>query len=492
VTKTLLRASLWSILVATVTYTGADPDLWGHVRFGLDILRDGAIARIDPYSFTADRPWINHEWAAEVITATLFRLGGNVGLIALKVAVVGLVLALLQASLRRDGVGEPMVRDAVAAIAIITLLEQTHHIRPQLFSILCFAALLFILTAADRDRWQPLVVVPPLFLFWANAHGGWLVGGLVLALWTIALAIDGAYTQARRCVIVGFVTLCATLVTPYGVGLWRFFYETVGFGRADIVEWQPVYALGWDAWARWLMVAAVATVAIALSRREERRLERVTIVFVLAAASFMVTRLLAFFALAVLFALAGPMARAYQRHRTARAAPATPMHVAGIAIMASVITVAAAGVAAVNLRNLFVDPRFTPAPGAVTFLKTQPAGRRILVWFDWGEYSIWHLAPRMQVSIDGRRETVYSASLQDRHLRFYYAASSGMTLPDELRADYVWIPRTLPAARQLATAPDWHVVYRDDTSIIFGRAGLEPVHAPVASLSTVHRTFPGP
>jgi hypothetical protein len=61
-----------------------DPDLWGHVRFGLDILRDASIPPSDPYSFTSDRVWVNHEWLAEVITADAFRLAGNPGLIALK------------------------------------------------------------------------------------------------------------------------------------------------------------------------------------------------------------------------------------------------------------------------------------------------------------------------------------------------------------------------------------------------------------------------
>ena len=46
--------------------TKADADLWGHVRFGRDILR-GGIHDGDPYSFTSDIPWVNHEWLAEVL-----------------------------------------------------------------------------------------------------------------------------------------------------------------------------------------------------------------------------------------------------------------------------------------------------------------------------------------------------------------------------------------------------------------------------------------
>ena len=51
-----------------------DPDLWGHVRFGQDLLETGSIVRADPYSYlTAGQPWINHEWLAELAQAAAYR-----------------------------------------------------------------------------------------------------------------------------------------------------------------------------------------------------------------------------------------------------------------------------------------------------------------------------------------------------------------------------------------------------------------------------------
>jgi hypothetical protein len=42
--------------------TIVDPDLWRHVRFGLDILETGCIVQNDTYSYRADgQTWINHE-----------------------------------------------------------------------------------------------------------------------------------------------------------------------------------------------------------------------------------------------------------------------------------------------------------------------------------------------------------------------------------------------------------------------------------------------
>src|SRR5437868_765186 len=66
---TLCRVALWAFALILVTKTAADPDLWGHLRFGLDTLASKSAYAADRYSFTADRPWINHEWLAELLMA---------------------------------------------------------------------------------------------------------------------------------------------------------------------------------------------------------------------------------------------------------------------------------------------------------------------------------------------------------------------------------------------------------------------------------------
>ena len=66
--------ALASILL---TATRTDPDFWGHVRFGLDWLRTRTLPSIDPYSFTQDKPWVNHEWLSEAAMGAAFALVGD-------------------------------------------------------------------------------------------------------------------------------------------------------------------------------------------------------------------------------------------------------------------------------------------------------------------------------------------------------------------------------------------------------------------------------
>ena len=96
-TATILRVAVWCAFLVVISFTTADPDLWGHVRFGLDILRDANIHQVDAYSFASDRAWVNHEWGAEVISGSAFAIGGSAGLVALKMLIVGATLLLLNA-----------------------------------------------------------------------------------------------------------------------------------------------------------------------------------------------------------------------------------------------------------------------------------------------------------------------------------------------------------------------------------------------------------
>jgi hypothetical protein len=114
---TLCRIVLWSFLVLLVTTTSADPDLWGHLRFGLDLLASKSIVVADPYSFTADRAWINHEWLAELLMGMGFAGFGALGLNLLKLAFIAVVGAIALVIAKQEQ-ASPIARDLYAALIL--------------------------------------------------------------------------------------------------------------------------------------------------------------------------------------------------------------------------------------------------------------------------------------------------------------------------------------------------------------------------------------
>jgi hypothetical protein len=142
------------------------------------------------------------------------------------------------------------------------------------------------------------------------------------------------------------------------------------------------------------------------------------------------------------------------------------------------------------MRCITVDEAWLPESEVAGFIQRQRLEGHVLVWFDWGEYAIWHFWPRLRVSMDGRRETVYSSAMQDGHTRFYDDLPFGSELPDRIGADYIWMPKGFPIVSKM-TAQGWHVVFEGPVSAWLSRTPLPPrqsndVPAPA------HRCFPGP
>src|SRR5437764_1184137 len=162
----ILRCVLFAALLAGLARTWADPDLWGHVRFGHDILA-GGLPRFDPYSFTSDVPWINHEWLAEVVMDLAWRATGGTGLVVLKMALIAAALFFVARALTFDGIFGP-ARDLLLFATIGALWARVFVVRPQVFSVTLFAALLWILRSVERGNSARISVIPLIFALWVN------------------------------------------------------------------------------------------------------------------------------------------------------------------------------------------------------------------------------------------------------------------------------------------------------------------------------------
>jgi hypothetical protein len=480
---------LFLALAIGLARAGADADLWGHVRFGQDLLASHRLVIPDTHSFTSDKPWINHEWMAEVAMASVYGALGPLGLNLLRLGCLALIAALIW---RRLAAFNPPARvlDALIVVAMLGVQSRAEQVRPQLFSLLLFSVLLTIVTDVDRtsDRWR-LLILAPLMALWANLHGGWIVGLECLATWAGCKLLFERATSRQRITLIAAVmsAALATALNPYGVRLWWFLLDTVRVSRPYIEEWQPVYRLqGW-AWLFWLLPASLAVLAAIRSKfRLEPRYG--ALVLFLAVTSLVVSRLDAFFTLAVAFLMAEPLA-ANWRHRVSDVTAQRRIQLLRPALVVVVITV----LLFVASRAAHIQIGHPPMPEreATEFVQRAGLQGRVLVWFDWGEYVIWHFSPRLRVSIDGRRETVYSDELIASHMAFYLGDASAMGLPTRIAADYIWVPKWIPVVAKLRES-GWVPVFEGPQSVIMTRRGSDVHRLSLVSADTETRAFPGP
>ena len=485
----LIRVALGASLFLLMAGTLADADLWGHLRFGLDMLSTGRLTAVDPYSFTSDRPWINHEWLSELLMAIAYRGAGATGLNGLKLACIATIVTVVVAIARQHH-ATPAARDILVGLTVFATYTRTAAIRPQMFSVAVFCVVLYVLKEADRGRLRALWILPFCFAVWVNLHGGWILGLAVAGIWFAgAIVQQPPRRKTLLLVIAGVATLAATLVNPYGIGLWYFLAKTVGLGRADITEWNPLLAL-----PPLILVfeTILPMVAVATTRQAHWRpaWKDAAIVLLLVAAAFKVGRLDAFAqaALAILLApgiLTGLEAFGSKLHAQFWRARVPGGDWAAVGLVALALVVGGR-----RLTRIVVEGAWIPDKDAAMFLREHAHGARVLTWFDWGEYALWQLSPvGIRVSMDGRRETVYSSDVVRGHNGFYEAHAGDLDYAERIGADAVWLPVNAPVIAILRGRGS-HVAFESTRSLVLTRAAKDSSRA--ATVPEERGIFPWP
>jgi hypothetical protein len=468
-------------VVAVFSHSRADPDLWGHVRFGQDTVAARAVETVDRYSFASDRPWINHEWLAETLMYLAYAAAAGPGLILLKVSALLLMLWAVASSWPKEL--PPTHRDLMVGLLVIGTVGQANHIRPQLFSLVLFAVLLKLLIRpvdTAREQIGRSLAVILLMAAWANLHGGWIVGLGTLGLWTaIGVFFDGPrYGRAAMACTTAAAAL-ATIANPYGWHLWQFLWQTVGFGRDQITDWQPVYALGGAYLGIWLIVAGVAIVAVHRSLRLGAADLRSMAVVLMLGRHLSSRR--ADTEDSAPAPAAGPGTSRPQTRGTAAAV--------GAAVIGSLVLIGALALSYDNASCVRMESPLFPEPEASLAIANRAVRGRMLTWFDWGEYAIWHFSPAVSVSLDGRRETVYSDDTVNKQFRFYFHPNERQAILDEIKPDYIWLPAHLEV-RSALESDGWTPLFSGDRSVLLGRHPGDG--EPIAQVPTGRRCFPGP
>ena len=484
-----LDISVICLVMSTVFYrlseTIADPDLWGHIKFGQDLWQTGNIIRSDTYSYLAgDQSWINHEWLSEAIFSLVYAQAGPVGLISLKVVVGLLITGLVYRHLCRQGL-TPLRAGIVVLAVTLLLIPGLATVRPQIFTFLFFLLVLLIIYEVERGRPRWLWVAPPLFALWANLHGGFLAGIGILVLWSFAHLAFVLLRARRPAVVISPSTLVillavmasvlATFLNPYGVQLLNFLLRTATGVRPEITEWQPLVIMS-KYGATYMTILAVAVAGLVYSRR--KRFPALIALFAcVSLLPLMAYRHGSLFALAVAVVAGEHIGDAWDRLSSGRRSSKDISEVrrprpwlTGLSFAGAIVLV---GLALPHFDCIRLDPQSGvryPAR-AVALIKQSGISGNLAVYFDWGEYALWHLSPRIKVSLDGRRETVYSPETYIKNWKFYMGTGDWDALLREHETQLALVTKQHAVFNLMRLVPGWLLVYEDPLSGLFVRDG---------------------
>jgi hypothetical protein len=286
---------------------------------------------------------------------------------------------------------------------------------------------------------------------------------------------------------VGVATLTAlsTFINPYGWRMWQFLGQTVRLSR-PIAEWQPLFTTPVVAWMPWL----VTGIAVILSLFSVRRpsMDRFAIAIMLAIASFRVERLSPFYVVATLVLFSDTIVS--WRPATVRAFNPISMRAAALFGVSLVIGVLVSAVATVKASSCIpISDDWIPDRNAGRALVDGRVKGRMVTWFDWGEYAIWHLTPSIRVSLDSRRETVYSDLVLRNHDEMDRATAEGLAYLQNLNPDYVWLPARFAKLRDWLGTHGYRIDVDTPTSFVAVRSDHPVLQVSAAPLAAC---FPGP
>jgi len=262
---------------------------------------------------------------------------------------------------------------------------------------------MLIIYKAEKGDYRWLWAAPVIIVFWTNLHGGFLSGLGILLIWFFAHLFFNRNSWRK---IVAPILLCvfAPLVNPYGFELITFLLKTATVPRPEISDWQPmelasVYGVLYG------LTFGISVLGIIYSPNQRKPVP-IFLFGVTMLLPWLALRLLPIFSITSIILISEYVTSALNKVMPSRDLSKRSSILFGSLGIVSLIALIVLSFNK-NLWQIKVYSGFYPDT-AVSLIKQSEVAGNLATDFNWGEYIIWHLGPDVKVSMDGRRETVYS------------------------------------------------------------------------------------
>ncbi len=463
-----------------------DPDFGWHLRAGTDLLKTFVIPKTDPYAHSLPNwPWVNHEWLSDTIVAFIYNQLGAITVIILFAVLIALIF-LLSASVEKVGWSYKILAGLIGLLAALPILG----VRMQMITLLGIAWLIWTLYRYRRNQIRHLWWLPVVFLLWANLHGGFVIGLLIIALFWLCegmkyLLITWRPTwyknlriteltlklkQLKHLFIIGLVSGAVTFINPYGWGLYYDFYKLFNnpFAIQHISEWQPVTLDNAIALNFALYLILFAFLLIFTYRKVEPTRWMMLGLFLYL--SLLYWRNMPFFMIVSVGFLAEILQQ--QTNLVLSAVGKNKWFLLGTVIMAGIILGQRIDDVAGKLANPDQGFRAGKYPiDAVRWAKANPdkIGKIMFNEYDWGGFLVWQF-PEQKVFVDGRMPFWQT---KDRFPFFEelhaVAAKRGSIelLENTYGVDWMIIRPYRQLALVMSDQKSWKKVYYDTDTVIY-------------------------
>ena len=390
----------------------------------------------------------------------------------------------------------------------------------QEITLLNLLLLLVIIYFYEKEKdYKILFALPPLFCFWANVHGGFLIGIFLLFFWLgIKISekiisrtkiarffdIDQKITWKNLLIfsLFSFLAIAATLINAYGIELYSFLADyRNNFYMTHIAEWLPAffYPINYPKLFYSSLVTAVFIIDIInlAAKKQKVNLWPAALILLFFFLSFKSQRHYPLFFIVSFPYLISSAVRLLDW-------PLGNLSWLKNNLMVKFYAVAGLVLATIILflqtnwtNTPFTNPKFCQSYPcqAVEFLKSHPEYSRLKIFnrYGWGGFLIW-VWPEKKLFIDGRlpQYRLGEHTFLEEYYDFFDEEKSQeklnhyniglILLPIEKPPKLNWFDKyvfglkmenfkipTKHLLNYLNNAPGWKLIYKDKVSLIYAR-----------------------
>ena len=495
-TRNLVIWITFLAVFAMAARISVDTDTWWHLRAGDWILENRQVPQQDPFSYTrAGESWQYPGWLMEVPMALIYRATGPGGLNLWTALMVTVAFVFVYFTLS----GGVFLR-AFTLILAVAASGVYWAARPYLMTFVLTAVFLWIFEDFRWKRRDWLLVLPFLMVLWANSHGGFAVGFMLLGIYFLDALISHGLNvwqdsreakvdrsgtlrkfvvldrRTRKILFVGVLLVIAVAINPSGPVMLLYPFKTISIGalRDYIQEWQsPDFHEIQVQPFLWLLLLTFG--AVGFSKKRLLFTDFVSVTF-FAYLGFLAGRNIALFALvapAVLTRYAAPMVEDLRlrlgiRDFLGQDRPLTrPVRILNIFILLSLLLVVIIKAVTVYPREINQDHFAEILPlEAVDQIRKEAYPGRLFNTYNWGGYLLWAL-PEYPVFIDGRTD-LYNDEIIQAWLTVVRAEDGWGDILDRWDVDLVLVEPNLPLVDHLEGA-GWQLLHSDPIAVVYGR-----------------------
>jgi hypothetical protein len=452
------------------------PDIYWTLLAGSWMANHGALLETDPFTAAPHvaGTLLNVQWLADLIFHAFDVSGGLPMVITGTAVVVSSAYALvLAAAVTASG---HLRLSCVSVWLAYAIGASNLSPRPQTLAYPLFALfLLAVMRAEWRKDTRLLWLLPPATALWANLHGSFFTGFVLLGCAAAARIISTRSLDAARSYAVTLIgCLAASLVNPYGFGS-LVYVATIGSNpiiRDVVTEWAPT-TLGWREGI--IFFAALAALG-GLVYRSRLRLTVLEALLILAFGylAWSSVRGVVWFGLVIAPIVARHLGGAVERRvAPSRDLPWANAFILGLVALLAVISLpwfkSSISILPADKRGIF-SPDTPLAVG--DYLRThQPPNTGLMLNNQaWGGYLEWADFPLHRVLVDGRIE-LHPPQVWFDYLDIVFPSARWRSLIDQYGIGYAVLSRTEQAdlVADLRTEPGWRLDYEDDLAVVFSR-----------------------